>query len=417
MENIYRYPLDLSAMANTNIEVNILEVPQTRNRAFALNGGSFYSRNLSVVNTRTGKPLLAGKDFRLESPVEELYVRTQEPAFSFIHFTHEDAYGSIKVTAQMVGDKYENLNPLIVEKLRELQLDNRTVEFENLVGKPVTLPPTQHLHHVSELFGFKDFIDVIEKYIERVSSRDGSLLDQFTERFNGVNTKYLELIELINQLGSGSGELDSKIEALKIQLDNELRAIRESIRVDAENLSKQIENFNELKLKIEQDQKTQDTKIQTNTDNISKLDRDLNDHKTQMSNALDAIDEVLSSHTLSLESISGKLQSLTQAFNSPVVHVNKTMTVAKPANQDHMTIFVTTNSQFRLPDITQFKNFCTITVLVRSGIVPWMVGYDSSNVFYNGMAESNNYDPELKWNMNMSFKLVKVGTKTWEVIL
>lgn len=418
MENIYRYPLDLSAMASTNIEVNVIEVPQTRNRAFALTGGSFYSRNLSVVNTRTGKSLIAGKDFRLESPVEELYVRTQEPAFSFIHFTHEDAYGSIKVTAQMVGDKYENLNPLIVEKLRELQLDNRTVEFENLVGKPVTLPPTQHLHHVSELFGFKDFIDVIEKYIDRVSSRDGTLLDQFTERFNSVNVKYLELIELISQLSSGSGNLDSKLEALKIQLGIDLGSIRESIRVDIENLDTHIARYNELKLKIEQEQQTQNQDITKNLDSITNLNKSLSEHKIQMTNALESINGILETHTQSLQSVSGKLLTVTEVVNRPVMHVSRNSTISKPADSDHMTIFVTTNDQVRLPDISLFKNFCTITVLVRSGIVPWLIGWDSSNVFFNNMAEPNqNYQSEMKWHMNMSFKLIKVGEKTWEVIL
>lgn len=418
MEQIYKYPLDLSAMAPTNIETGVLSVPQFRNRAFALTGGSFYRKRLSITNKRTGKTLNEGVDFRLEGPVEELYVETQEQAYSFIHFTKEDAYGEMEYSAQMVGDKFENLHETIFQLLKELKLDNRSIEFENLIGMPVTMPPTEHLHHVSEMFGFKDLLDVLERYIEAVGNRDSGLIDQFTERFNRVAQQYLELIELINAIQNGSGNLDSRISALRLEMEKNLTAIRESIRVDSENLNAHIETYNGFITQNSKKQTDQDNKIKATADALAALKTAFENNKKAVGDSLDTISQTLVSHRNNLDSLANKLASLTQAFNSPVVHVNRNMTLSKPAAADHMTIFVTTNEQVRLPDITQFKNFCTITVLVRSGIVPWLIGYDYSNVFFNNMAKSSdNYDPELKWHMNMSFKLVKVGTKTWEVIL
>lgn len=160
---VIKYPFDPSGTATSNLIVGEEHlVPATRNRAFALEAGPFYSESV-VVRTMPGNVTLTKNvDYRTLYLYSDATIKTGKEVNAVIHVINPAITGTVSVTYQVVGGNYSTNYDAIQLLLEQLAVDNRSVRFSDLIDAPVAYPPAPHLHHVGNMYGWDAVVQVLE---------------------------------------------------------------------------------------------------------------------------------------------------------------------------------------------------------------------------------------------------------------
>lgn len=157
---VHKYPLDPTGTAPSNFvdnEEHILEVGQVR--VIVPRAGHFFSKSATLINLDTGQPLIPTLDYKFlyHNPVAGKEFGQQVTAA--IGILNESINGTIAVTYQAVGGKYESVNDAVIQALTTIQNDNRKVDFSTgVTGKPHTYPPSEHMHHRKDIYGMDEAV-------------------------------------------------------------------------------------------------------------------------------------------------------------------------------------------------------------------------------------------------------------------
>lgn len=196
MGNIIKYPYDPTGKSPTNridgIEVNL---PRVRNRAFAVDGGLFYAKSLDIVHTATGYKLKPSTDFVCLGQHQEATMKVNQEIASIVYVTNAEYADNFVYGCQLLGGELFTVIAVIEEWIKLLELDGRAVHWDNVLGKPVQMPPTPHLHHVDDLYGFDSLVeqlviltDMITKGDEAMKAIITDTLARLQETVSGLTT-------------------------------------------------------------------------------------------------------------------------------------------------------------------------------------------------------------------------------------
>lgn len=160
---IVKYPFDPTGLASSNLIVDEQYlVPATRNRAFALNGGPFFTNSVIVKTVPGNVVLTKGVDYKLLYLYSDATIKTNKEVNGVVHVINPTISGTVSVTYQVVGGKYSTNYDAIQLLLEQLAVDNRSVRFSDLIDAPVSYPPTPHLHSVGDMYGWDSVVQVLE---------------------------------------------------------------------------------------------------------------------------------------------------------------------------------------------------------------------------------------------------------------
>lgn len=166
-----KYPLDLTGAAASNRVSNEQHtLPSTNIRVFVPQYGAFFTDSIAVRDAATNRTLVKYTDYYpsllYAGPTEQ----TGREIHQIIVITDSTCSANILFDAQMLGGEYSYSYDAIVQLVKNLALDSRTIQFDNIIGKPDGYNPAPHLHDAGDLYGF----EYLSASIDRV--RDAILL-------------------------------------------------------------------------------------------------------------------------------------------------------------------------------------------------------------------------------------------------
>ena len=163
--NPNRYPVDYNGTALTNKVVGEAVTLNTRKvRAFAPLNAPYFSKNIVITDTTTGRPLTSSqyKCFNLMAAPSAIAGAGNE-VFSVVVITDQAVGNSLSVDYQTVGGDYVQGFDSIVQMLGALTQDNRPVTWDNILNRDTEFTPNQHLHPLADTVGWEYFCVALEQ--------------------------------------------------------------------------------------------------------------------------------------------------------------------------------------------------------------------------------------------------------------
>jgi hypothetical protein len=207
-----KYPLDLTGAAASNRVTNEQHtLPNTNIRVFVPQYGAFFSDSVAVRDAATNRTLIKGVDYYPSLLYAGPTAQTGRDIHQVIVITDATCSANILFDAQMLGGEYSYSFDAIVQLVKNLALDSRTVQFNNIIGKPDAFNPAPHLHDAGDLYGF----EYLSASLDRV--RDAILLGSAAGQkglYNYLDNQIAQLQASISQIASARSTKQSIINTL-----------------------------------------------------------------------------------------------------------------------------------------------------------------------------------------------------------
>lgn len=185
MSTIVKYPLDLTGENPTNlVDGESILVPRTTGRHFAPEYGPFYADSMRVRTIPGNIELVPETDFACLFIYEDLTRRAGLPVTAVVSILNPDYYGQMELTYQTVGGEFSTSVSVIQQLIENLEIDNRAVQWDDILNKPVTFAPSPHLHHVGDLYGMEDVVDELTELRYAILQGNEAVLVQLENRMN-----------------------------------------------------------------------------------------------------------------------------------------------------------------------------------------------------------------------------------------
>lgn len=208
MAYIIKYPYDPTGKSSTNlISGETVNLPRVRNRAFAPKGGLFFVNSMRILHLGTGKYLKPKDDFVCLGQHQEATMKVRKEIASVVYVTNSEYADDFSYEYQVLGGELYTVVEAIQQWIEALELDGRAVHWDNILGKPLQMPPTPHLHHVNDMYGFEHLIDAIKELVDSNINGDQELkaliLDQLArlqETVTAVDSQNQQILIRLGQL-------------------------------------------------------------------------------------------------------------------------------------------------------------------------------------------------------------------------
>jgi uncharacterized protein YceH (UPF0502 family) len=162
MTDLYKYPLDTTAVNVNNLIVNEEhELKSGVNRPVVLSQGPFYTESLKVRLESSGELLTPYDDYLPAQLFETPTVLIGKEICGVLVITNPNLTGKILVDYQVVGGIFYNFKPLLDNMLSSLDLDERHISWGDILGTPDVFPPVAHMHDIGDLYGFEYLVEAI----------------------------------------------------------------------------------------------------------------------------------------------------------------------------------------------------------------------------------------------------------------
>lgn len=325
--NQFIYPLDLSGSRKSNRREELHTIGTDRYRAFALQGGPFYTSNLVVRERNNTTPLTRGTDYECVFYYDNIARMTAGLEVCGVIVVHNPAIGNdLVVEANLVGGPYSASASAIQEAITQLELDNRNVYWANVILKPDLFQPTPHLHDLGDIFGFEFIIDLLGAIRDAILVGDNAKMEQIRAHLD-------EVVRQFNQ-------------ALQTHVDdynNPHRTTAEQVNAYTK------EAIDQMILQINQ-------ALAAHASRMNGIDNDINDLQL----ALNAFASALTAYNSRVDTVESKqarlnadiaaINAAIQAINANLARVWDEIAALKQVDQAHQQA-INTNAQ----DIAQIK--------------------------------------------------------------
>lgn len=269
----YTYPFDPTGRQESNLIRNeyhtITAANRTPQNVLIPGYAPFFRQSLVVTDLATRQPLLEGIDYTCEWPVisasENSATEAYTPIYGGIQFIDNNITGQFSLTYQTIGGQYALDGVAVAQALANQANDPLVTRYEDIIGKPLTFPPLEHVHSIDDFVGFEDLcltVIQLKEAIELLAREDrdshpgydalvdayfrledklkehkqtiANLDQEFKDAVAEVQRSTSELINAFKQevntrLAQMSNELDSKITALDTKLTGLITALRNTI--------------------------------------------------------------------------------------------------------------------------------------------------------------------------------------------
>lgn len=182
---IYVYPLDLQAdLASNHIHGEPHTLAPGVNRVIVPNHGAFYTKDLVVREAITGRVLEPIVDYVPVMYYQEPSERSGLEVMAAIVVTNGEVDPAVEVDMRLVGGMYTNITQPLIELIANLNLDDRTVRYGDLLGKPHAFHPAHHLHDIGDVYGFEYMVEAIDRLVLAVFHGDQAAFDEMRQYVN-----------------------------------------------------------------------------------------------------------------------------------------------------------------------------------------------------------------------------------------
>jgi len=203
---IFQYPLDLKGTLTSNaVSIPVVLGSGKVNRSFAFPAGPFYadSFRLRATNSPTTQ-YKRGTDYELifAHPAYAKLSGNQEVVMGVV-VTNSNIPTDIVVTAQVVGGPMSANVTAIENAIAILGIDNKKVNFADLIDFPDTLPGAPAFKDVGDIFGFEYVITLLSGILDAIGSGDAVQLEKIKDIIGDIKDNFLDALNAhINATGN-----------------------------------------------------------------------------------------------------------------------------------------------------------------------------------------------------------------------
>ncbi len=197
---LFKYPLDETGINPTNLVVNEPhDIGHAQQRAFVANHGPFYNKGFIVRDSVTGNVLVPREQYLLVQPYQEACIRTGLEVSSVIWITDATVSNEITITYQVVGGEFSWSAYALKQMVEDLEIDNRPVQWGDIIGTPVLFPPTPHLHDLGDTYGWEYISRKLEDVYRAILLGDEASHDELRQQFMYYDQQLQLLIDALRQ--------------------------------------------------------------------------------------------------------------------------------------------------------------------------------------------------------------------------
>ena len=163
MPNIIKYPLDPTGISITNLVQGEVHTLVNRPiRCVATMYGGYYANSMVITDLNTNVILNANQWY----PGELYDVPTALyglPVYALVVISDTSVSNNISLQYQVVGGEFSTSETALINLINTLNVDNRPVDWPNIILKPSEYPPSEHLHNAGDIYGFEYVVHAIER--------------------------------------------------------------------------------------------------------------------------------------------------------------------------------------------------------------------------------------------------------------
>jgi hypothetical protein len=216
MADILKYPEDLTGINPTNLVSNEVKLlPRINNRGFAPSYGPFFAESFKLWHVATGKLLEPGVDYQILVMNQKATRVSGKLVCSLIYVNNPLYADEFRYTYQTIGDNWTMNVEAIQQMIDALQLDGRSIIWDDILDKPVLFPPAPHLHDVADWYGMEAVVDSIDNLTEAVKYGDVALKEQLLAQLANVQAQILALLSASTQTNLALGSLQDRVTTLE----------------------------------------------------------------------------------------------------------------------------------------------------------------------------------------------------------
>ena len=157
------YPLDLTATAATNfIQNEVVTFNTVQEKMFVPSKGPFYTLSMEIRHGVTNALLQPETQYKLLQPVKEAIRMSGKEVCAVIYIT-DNSIPSITISYRVIGGIFSDTASEISDVLLNNPLPpSSQVSWWDILDKPDQFTPSEHLHHVDNIYGMDDVVAVLE---------------------------------------------------------------------------------------------------------------------------------------------------------------------------------------------------------------------------------------------------------------
>lgn len=161
---IVRYPLDPTGVNPDNrVNGEIHTLSSKPIRAVAPTFGPFFTEGLEVYDDTSNALLIRNQDYKVVELLQEATVKFGKEICELILITNTSVSNVVRISYQVLGDKYQNNASAVINMYETFLLDNRPVDWLNVLNKPLQFPPSLHNHLLQDIYGFEPIVVALER--------------------------------------------------------------------------------------------------------------------------------------------------------------------------------------------------------------------------------------------------------------
>jgi hypothetical protein len=188
---IVKYPLDLTGTLPSNlVQGETVRVPRTTGRHFVPQNGPFFEDSMVIHTVPDNRLLVKDVDYNCLYLYEYASVKAGQSVVAVVSIINPEIHGDLTYDYQVIGGEFSNNVSAIHLLIENLAIDNRVISWDNILDRPVTFPPSPHLHDVGDWYGMDHVVEAIINLTTAISVGSVDLYDQLNVRFDALFALY-----------------------------------------------------------------------------------------------------------------------------------------------------------------------------------------------------------------------------------
>lgn len=199
---IYRYALDVTG-ENPDNHVSgerhslIPKADLTDVRVFSPKYGPFFANHiLRIFDRANGRQLVRGQDFKVTDLLQDPALKTGQDIGQFIVITNGQVSNEVEIHYQVLGGNYQNDATAVQHVFETFLNDVRPVDWANVSGKPLTYPPTAHLHLLEDVIGFGPLVVAIDNLRDAVLLNNTPMYEALIDWVNNRPSSWANVVDM-----------------------------------------------------------------------------------------------------------------------------------------------------------------------------------------------------------------------------
>lgn len=216
---IAKYPFDKSGTSLTNKVIGeIHEINSNQERAFVPLSGPFYTATMKITDMATGKPLVPVDDYVLVQPFQQAALRTGLDVQCVVWLKTKTP-SRVSIEYQVVGGEYSWNIQALVQMINDIIIDDRSISWGSIIGKPSGYPPAPHIHDIGDTYGWEYVVYQLEGIRNAILIGDEASHDELRRQIQAIGGGLeLELSALEGRLTTHLTDFNNPHQTTKVHV-------------------------------------------------------------------------------------------------------------------------------------------------------------------------------------------------------